>query len=350
MTQDCSGCCCRDAAAAKRWRPQHSSRRSRRSPKPTRALRGAWRKGPAARWPQPTSNPRRAEIFGGARGRSGLGPGRATLRRPPSTAAIASPEHGLMPAAAATRSGSAATRQLVDAEGPCLGPDGKPAERTMLFPKTRGRGEATSGRSWGSRAPAATPNGHRPVCPGALRLHPRIGRRPPREPDRSTAFTTYQIYGAGFAASRARDRSRHARCLHRNGGDQGADARHQSRCVRTQWCSPRWRAGGRMAIVTSLSDADAARDVGTVSREREPHAYNSAQRCGLRRSTPASKPRSRRSRLSHRRRLGDIREPGVRAAAARHSRGDASRCRRNSSTSRSPDRCCSGCRSHRRLI
>ncbi len=69
--------------------------------------------------------------------------------------------------------------QLLDAEGKaCLGPDGKPAERTLLFPKAKAaiKDRLARGRPQGHRQRHL--HGHGLVRSRALQLYPRIRRRP----------------------------------------------------------------------------------------------------------------------------------------------------------------------------
>ena len=89
---------------------------------------------------------------------------------------------------------------LVDAEGkPCLGPDGKPTERTMLFPKS----EAIICDVWqvmglkgtGSDAYTVTD-----LFVPARYTFTRESASDRRESGPLYRFTTYQIYGSAFAS------------------------------------------------------------------------------------------------------------------------------------------------------
>ena len=166
-------------------RPAHLRRRhrgNRQSRRQHRLVRGAGVR--AARWPRPISNPtsRRKSSARAMPCWPGVRSAR-TRRRPRSTAAIASPAPGSTPAAAATRNGSAAIRPLVDAEGKRLHrrrTAGRPSA-PCCFRKSDAvvTRRLAGGGAEGHRQRHL--HGHRPVRAGALHLHARIRRRPPRE-------------------------------------------------------------------------------------------------------------------------------------------------------------------------
>jgi indole-3-acetate monooxygenase len=89
---------------------------------------------------------------------------------------------------------------LVDAEGkPCLGPDGKPAERTMLFPKSqaaiRDVWQVMGLKGTGSDSYTVTD-----LFVPARYTFTREAAADRREGGALYQFTTYQIYGAAFAS------------------------------------------------------------------------------------------------------------------------------------------------------
>jgi alkylation response protein AidB-like acyl-CoA dehydrogenase len=89
---------------------------------------------------------------------------------------------------------------LVDAEGkPCLGPDGKPTERTMLFPKSK----ATIKDVWQVMGLKGTGSDSYTVTDlfvPARYTFQREAVAELRESGPLYRFTTYQIYGSAFAA------------------------------------------------------------------------------------------------------------------------------------------------------
>jgi len=88
---------------------------------------------------------------------------------------------------------------LVDADGkPCLGPDGKPTERTMLFPKSK----ATVRDVWQVMGLKGTGSDSYTVTDlfvPARYTFTREAAAERRETGPLYRFTTYQIYGAAFA-------------------------------------------------------------------------------------------------------------------------------------------------------
>ena len=89
---------------------------------------------------------------------------------------------------------------LVDAEGkPCLGPDGKPTERTMLFPKS----QATIRDVWQVMGLKGTGSDSYTVADlfvPARYTFTREAAADRRERGPLYRFTTYQIYGSSFAS------------------------------------------------------------------------------------------------------------------------------------------------------
>ena len=88
---------------------------------------------------------------------------------------------------------------LVDAAGrPCLGPDGKPAERTMLFPKS----EAAIRDVWqvvGLKGTGSDTYTVTDLFVPARYTFTRESAADRREAGPLYRFTSYQLYGAGFA-------------------------------------------------------------------------------------------------------------------------------------------------------
>ena len=212
---------------------------------------------------------------------------------------------------------------LVDADGkPCLGADGKPTERTMLFPKSKARRQ----RRLAGRGPQGHRQRHlhgdRSVRAGALHLHPRIVADR-RETDRCIASPP--IRSTARASPRWRSASRARRSMPSSQWPPTKVPMLATKPLRENAVvqSKVAVAEARMAIVTRLSDADARADVAAASRGEN---LTMQQRAALRLAAVHAIHQvqgGRRDRLSPGRRLGDLREPGVRAAAARHPRGDA---------------------------
>jgi indole-3-acetate monooxygenase len=90
--------------------------------------------------------------------------------------------------------------QLLDAEGkPCLGPDGKPAERTLLFPKAK----AAIKDLWhvvGLKGTGSDTYTVTDLFVSARYSFTRESAADRREPGPLYRFTTFQLYGCGFAA------------------------------------------------------------------------------------------------------------------------------------------------------
>jgi alkylation response protein AidB-like acyl-CoA dehydrogenase len=90
--------------------------------------------------------------------------------------------------------------QLLDAEGkPCLGPDGKPAERTLLFPKAK----ATIKDVWhvvGLKGTGSDTYTVTDLFVSARYSFTRESAADRRELGPLYRFTTFQLYGCGFAA------------------------------------------------------------------------------------------------------------------------------------------------------
>ena len=89
--------------------------------------------------------------------------------------------------------------QLVDAEGrPCRGPDGKPAERTMLFPKSK----AAIHHVWqviGLKGTGSDTYTVTDLFVPARYTFTRESATDRRETGPLYGFSSYQLYGAGFA-------------------------------------------------------------------------------------------------------------------------------------------------------
>ncbi len=113
-----------------------------------------------------------------------------------------------------------------------MGDDGKPLDRTMVIPKS----SVTVTDVWrvvglkgtGSNTYSCTDV----FVPEAYTLT-RESARDRREPGPLYRFTTFQLYGIGFAGDRARHRAPFARRVHGAGGRQDAVPAGQDRCART---------------------------------------------------------------------------------------------------------------------
>jgi alkylation response protein AidB-like acyl-CoA dehydrogenase len=139
------------------------------------------------------------EIFGGKQAVLAWGPGG------PNAKAIAAEDgyrvSGTWPYASGSRHAEwlGGHSQLVDAEGaPRLGPDGKPAERTMLFPKSKAAihdvWQVMGLKGTGSDTYTVTD-----LFVPARYTFTRESAADRREAGPLYRFTTYQLYGAGFA-------------------------------------------------------------------------------------------------------------------------------------------------------
>ena len=211
---------------------------------------------------------------------------------------------------------------LVDAEGkPCLGPDGKPTERTMLFPKS----SAVVRDVWHVMGLKGTGSDNYTVTdlfvPARYTFTRELAAER-RETGPLYRFTTYQIYGAAFASvalgiaratldafmqiATTKVPMLGSKPLRDNPVIQSKVA-----VAEAQWHS------SRAFMMQALSDMwDAA------SPRRECHVAAARRAAARRGPRQPSGQGGRRDRLSLRRRHGDLRESGLRAAAPRHSRGD----------------------------
>jgi alkylation response protein AidB-like acyl-CoA dehydrogenase len=140
------------------------------------------------------------EIFGGAEAVLAWGPGAAHA-----TASAVQGGYrvsGSWPYASGSRHAQwlGGHAQLLDAEGkPCLGPDGKPAERTLLFPKAK----ATIKDVWhvvGLKGTGSDTYTVTDLFVPARYSFRRESAADRREPGPLYRFTTFQLYGCGFAA------------------------------------------------------------------------------------------------------------------------------------------------------
>jgi indole-3-acetate monooxygenase len=162
---------------------------------------GAWRRARAVPWQRPTSSRRSPkEIFGDREAVLAWGPGPANAK---ATAAEGGYRlSGTWPYASGSRHAQwlGGHAQLVDAERrPRLGPDGKPAERTLLFPKAR----AAIKDIWhvvglkGTGSDTYTVNDLFVPAPYSFTRESAADRR---ELGPLYRLTTFQLYGCGFAA------------------------------------------------------------------------------------------------------------------------------------------------------
>ena len=140
------------------------------------------------------------EIFGGAEAVLAWGPGAAHA-----TASAVQGGYrvsGSWPYASGSRHAQwlGGHAQLLDAEGkPCLGPDGKPAERTLLFPRAKAEikdvWHVVGLKGTGSDTYTVTD-----LFVPARYSFTRESTADRRESGPLYRFTTFQLYGCGFAA------------------------------------------------------------------------------------------------------------------------------------------------------
>jgi indole-3-acetate monooxygenase len=180
--------------------------------------------------------------------------------------------------------------QLVNAQGrPCLGPDGKPVERTMLFPKSK----ATVHDVWQVMGLKGTGSDSYTVTDLFVPARYTFTREAPadrREAGPLYRCTSYQLYGSGFAGvALGIARATLDAFIHMAGAKAPCSPR--SRCGTMPSCNRRSRSprrnGGRRAPISCRPSTTS----GTPHHAARPSRCNSAPRCGSPQSTQFINPR-----------------------------------------------------------
>ena len=171
------------------------------------------------------------------------------------------------------------------------GDDGKPLDRTMLMPKS----SVTVTDVWrvvglkgtGSNTFSCTDV----FVPEAYTLT-RESAQDRRASGPLYRFTTYQLYGMGFAGHRARHRAPLARCLH--GAGDGKDALSAGQGAARERRDPVAGGAGRSQAqrVARAAAADLARAVGDGGERRRSLARAARRRCGSPACTRRTRPRT----------------------------------------------------------
>ena len=203
---------------------------------------------------------------------------------------------------------------------PRLEPDGKPAERTLLFPKSSAR-VTDIWRVVGLKGTGSDNYTIEDLFVPDAYSYTRESPDDRRETGPLYRLTIYHLYGMGFAAI-ALAGARHARCLRRARRQQdpqqpdGGAARQRGGAVAGG------AGGGEAAVRARVPAAVAARHLGHGDARR--HAFDrAAQPSSSPAPTRASGQGRGRHGLSRGRRHRDLREQSVRAPLPRHAHGDA---------------------------
>ncbi len=236
---------------------------------------------------------------------------------------------------------------LVDAKGErIMGPDGRPAERTMLFRKR----DAVVKDVWqvvGLKGTGSDTYTVTDMFIPARYTFTRESADDRRETGTLYRFTTFQMFGASFAGVGSGHRAGGTRRLHADRIDQGSDAGDKAAARKCRGAIASRGGGSEMAILPRVPDADTRADVANgIARRKLLHAA-AREHFGSRRSMPSISPRrSSKPPITWRagRRFSKTRRSSGGFATSTRSR---SRCSRSSPISKWPGKCCSDCRARR---
>ena len=255
-----SACCCRARSAGRSWRRRISCARSRRSPRPTPAPPGAWRRPAAAPPPRPISTRRRArEIFGPRDAVLAWGPPNRSGRARPVDGGYRL--NGTWQFASGSRHATwlgahAARRRRRRQARP--GAAGRPTEPTLLFP----RAAATITDTWQVIGLKATGSDTYAVEDLFVPATPRAAARRGRDAARGGAALPLHQFPALWRGLRRRGaghRAQRAGCLRRAGAREDAVSRHVRAARQQRDSAPGGGVRGAIARGAALPARYAAR-------------------------------------------------------------------------------------------